>query len=159
MITKQVQFFSPLREAKNKMSRCHCQVAGNIFPVGSSQGAASALQWPSRHIEVICSLQHRGFSAFPSTLLKPPDFNFTGTCSLICSWWRSQIRRSYRNWEQTTDLWFKSSKHCLCCRTTLHDELVWFWHVNQCLREVYMCWGLLSQTGAALWEFDIHIWQ
>lgn len=22
---------------------------------------------------------------------KNPDFNFTGTCSLMCSWWRSQI--------------------------------------------------------------------
>lgn len=58
------------------MSRCHCQVAGNVFPVGSSQGAASALQRPSCHIEVICCLQHRGSSAFPPTLLKKPPLTF-----------------------------------------------------------------------------------
>lgn len=94
------------------MSRCHCQVAGNIFSVGSPQGAASALQRPSCHIEVICSLQHRDFSAFPFWK-SSPDFHFTGHLFSMQSWRRTQITRlsyKHRDFHVTLVIWEKEKR-------------------------------------------------
>lgn len=100
------------------MSRC--QVAGNVFPVGSSQGAASALQRSSCHTEVICRLKHRDFTAFPSTLLKTaPDFHFTGTCSLVWSWRSQTTGLSYKRWNEMCTIW----QACLVtCWAVFHED-------------------------------------
>lgn len=74
MITKQVQFFfSPPPRQREQRTKCPDVIVKLpvTYSLWSPHGGLPRLSsGPSCHIEVICSLQHRGFSAFPSALLK-----------------------------------------------------------------------------------------